>query len=97
MKRYIDQQLIPIPFFVPTDMSSTHSTLQLMVQDFWENDVVEPKPALLIDGHPEVPDLNSMLFMEYRQSAAAYTICLNSLCRHWRFLYFPYRPPSEEG
>eukprot|EP00752_Nemacystus_decipiens_P004962 g4515.t1 len=26
---------------------------QLMVQDFWENNVVEPKPALLIDGYPE--------------------------------------------
>ncbi|CAM9953786.1 unnamed protein product [Pylaiella littoralis] len=26
---------------------------QLMVQDCWENRVVEPKPALLIDGHPE--------------------------------------------
>lgn len=32
----------------------TFSTRQLMVQDFWENNVVEPKPALLIDGHPEV-------------------------------------------
>ncbi|CBJ31039.1 conserved unknown protein [Ectocarpus siliculosus] len=26
---------------------------QLMVQDCWENHVKEPKPALLIDGHPE--------------------------------------------
>ncbi|CAM9943648.1 unnamed protein product [Scytosiphon promiscuus] len=26
---------------------------QLMVQDCWENRVVEPRPALLVDGHPE--------------------------------------------
>lgn len=42
---------------------------QLMVQDFWENSVVEPKLALLIDGHPEV---NYMLLAE--QLAAALPI-----------------------
>lgn len=37
-----------------------------MVQDFWENNVVEPKPALLIDGHPEVGDGNALLLSSSR-------------------------------
>eukprot|EP00903_Cladosiphon_okamuranus_P012495 g11700.t1 len=32
---------------------------QLMTQDFWENNVVEPKPALLIDSHPEAYNISN--------------------------------------
>lgn len=50
-----------------------------MVQDCWENRVVEPKPALLIDGHPEV----------YLKSGVSLNIFFSSLFGHlfWQDLF----------
>lgn len=47
-----------------------------MLQDFWENNVVEPKPALLIDGNPEVGCRNTMIF-EYRTNPLSYRLRLS--------------------